>query len=82
MLREHFNWQRLSAIGAVAREPGQKCTRLFLSLRRAAIKAVDILRFFRSLCCHRQDRIPLSYAKAYCSLIQVPIRRADGTGAA
>ncbi|MEA3402459.1 MAG: transposase, partial [Armatimonadota bacterium] len=46
---EHFNWKRLSAIGAVAWRPGEATTRLFLSPRPGSIRTPDVIEFLRNL---------------------------------
>ena len=46
---DHVNWQRLSAIGAIAWRPGHAHTRLFLSLHRGSITQAEICEFLRSL---------------------------------
>lgn len=50
VITEHFNWKRMSAIGAVAWRPGQPTTRLFLTLHPGNIdssRSVDFLRNIR-----------------------------------
>lgn len=49
VLQEHFNWQKLSAIGAVAWRPGEAQTRLFLSLRPGSISTPEVVEFLRNL---------------------------------
>ena len=49
VLREHFNWKRLSVIGAVAWRPDEPTTRLFLSPRPGSIKTTEVLEFLRNL---------------------------------
>jgi hypothetical protein len=41
VLQEHFNWQKLSAIGAVAWRPGEAATRLFLSPQPGSIRTPE-----------------------------------------
>jgi len=48
-LREHFNWKRLSAAGAIAWRPGQPRTRLFLSLHPGAIDSPAAVSFLCNL---------------------------------
>jgi len=49
VLKEHFNWKRLSAIGAVAWRPGEAKTRLFLSPRPGSISTPEVVEFLRNL---------------------------------
>jgi len=49
VLQEHFNWQKLSAIGAVAWRPGEAATRLFLSPRPGTISTPEVVEFLRNL---------------------------------
>ena len=49
LFREHFNWKRCSAIGAVAWRPGRTHTRLLLSVRAGSISTPEIIEFFRNL---------------------------------
>jgi len=49
VLKEHFNWKKLSAIGAVAWRPGEAQTRLFLSPRPGAISTPEVVEFLRNL---------------------------------
>lgn len=64
-LREPFNWQRLSAIGAVLTTVSGKRLRWFLSFRRGGIHSRHIVSFLESLRRHRRrpvillwDRLP------------------------
>lgn len=49
VLKEHFNWKRSSAIGAVAWRPGQATTRLLLSVRPGSISTPEVIAFLRNL---------------------------------
>ena len=49
VFKEHFNWKRLSAIGAVAWRPGQATTRLLLSARPGSISTPEVIEFLRNL---------------------------------
>ena len=49
VLREHFNWKRLSASGAIAWRPHQPWTRLFLSLGPGAIASEQVVAFLGQL---------------------------------
>jgi transposase len=59
VLKEHFNWQRLSAIGAIAWRPGQCQTRLFLSPRPGSIKSPEVVEFLRNLRRHVRGPVVL-----------------------
>jgi transposase len=59
VLEEHFNWQKLSATGGVAWQPGQPRTRLFLSLDPGSIKAEEVICFLRSLRRHVSQPVVL-----------------------
>jgi len=49
VFKEHFNWKRSSAIGAVAWRPGQATTRLLLSVRPGSIRTPEVIEFLRNL---------------------------------
>lgn len=49
VLQEHFNWKRLSALGAVTWRPGQARTRLFLSARPGSLSSPEVIEFLRNL---------------------------------
>jgi transposase len=49
VIKELFNWKRLSAIGAVAWRPGEAKTRLFLSPRPGSISTPEVVEFLRNL---------------------------------
>ena len=49
VFKEHFNWKRSSAIGAVAWRPGQATTRLLLSVRPGSISTLEVIEFLRNL---------------------------------
>ena len=49
VFKEHFNWKRLSAIGAVAWRPWQASTRLLLSVRPGSISTPEVIEFLRNL---------------------------------
>jgi transposase len=49
IIREHFNWKRLSVIGAVAWQPAGAKTRLFLSPRPGSIATPEVVEFLRNL---------------------------------
>jgi transposase len=49
VFKEHFNWKRLSAIGAIAWQPQKAHTRLFLSVHDGSIKTPQIVEFLRNL---------------------------------
>lgn len=49
VLQEHFNWKRLSALGAVAWRPGQASTRFFLSARPGSLSSPEVIEFLRNL---------------------------------
>lgn len=57
MFKEHFNWKRSSAIGALAWRPGQASTRLLLSVRTGSISTPEVIEFLRNL--HRHVQGPL-----------------------
>ena len=59
VLREPFNWKRLSAIGAVAWRPGQGPTRLFLSWRPGSVDTEKVVAFLRSLRRHIRGKVVL-----------------------
>jgi transposase len=49
VVKEHFNWKRLSAIGAIAWRPQEASTRLFLTVRLGSISSPDVVEFLRNL---------------------------------
>jgi transposase len=49
VFKEHFNWQRLSAIGAVAWRPGQASTRLLVSARPGSLSSPEVIEFLRNV---------------------------------
>jgi transposase len=49
VFKEHFNWKRLSAIGAVAWRPWQASTRLLVSVRPGSISTPEVIEFLRNL---------------------------------
>jgi transposase len=49
VLKEHFNWKKLSAIGAVAWRSNEATTRLFLSPRPGSISTPEVVEFLRNL---------------------------------
>jgi len=49
VFKEHFNWKRLSALGAVAWRPGQATTRLLLSARPGSLSTPEVIEFLRNL---------------------------------
>jgi len=49
VFKEHFNWKRLSAIGAVAWRPWQASTQLLLSVRPGNISTPEGIEFLRNL---------------------------------
>ena len=59
VLREHFNWKRLSASGAIAWRPDQPRTRLFLSLRPGAIASEQVVDFLGQLRRHVRGKVVL-----------------------
>jgi len=59
ILREHFNWKRLSAIGALGWRPGQEQIRVFLSLRSGAVTSETVIGFLRSLRRHIRGLVVL-----------------------
>jgi len=59
VLREHFNWKRLAASGAIAWRPDQPRTRLFLSLRPGAIASEQVVAFLRQLRRHVRGKVVL-----------------------
>lgn len=65
--REHFNWKRLSAIGAVAWRPGQATTRLLLSARPGSISTPEVIEFLRN---SSPKTSTCSYAKINRALVQ------------
>ncbi len=65
VIREPFNWQRLSAIAAVLTTPDGRRLRWFLTVHRGGIRGPHIVRFLRALSRHRRkpvlllwDRLP------------------------
>lgn len=59
VIDDHCNWERLSAIGALAWRPNRPEVRLFLSLRPGSIKTPEVLDFLRSLRRHIRGPIML-----------------------
>ena len=59
MVREHFTWKRLSAIGALGWRAGTGSTRLFLSLRPGSVVSEAVIRFLRSLRRHIRGKVLL-----------------------
>jgi transposase len=59
VVQDRCNWQRLSAIGALAWRPSQPQTRLFLSLRPDSVKSPDVIAFLRSLRRHIRGPVVL-----------------------
>jgi len=49
VFKEHFNWKRLSALGAIAWRPGEAKTRLLLSPRPGSITTPQVVGFLRHL---------------------------------
>ena len=47
VFKEHFNWKRSSAIGAVAWRPWQATTRFLLSVRPGSISTPEVIEFLR-----------------------------------
>jgi len=59
VVREHFTWKRLSAIGALGWRAGTGSTRLFLSLRPGSVVSEAVIRFLRSLRRHIRGKVLL-----------------------
>lgn len=59
VIQDHMNWERLSAIGALAWRPRETRTRLLLSLRPGSVKSPDIIDFLRSLRRHVRGPVVL-----------------------
>jgi len=59
VVREPFNWQHLSGIGAVRCTGEGKKPRWFLSIRRGNIRAVHVARFLDSLRRHVRKKVIL-----------------------
>jgi len=57
VFKEHFNWKRLSALGAIAWRPGEATTRLFLSPRPGSITTPEVVEFLRNLRRHVAGRV-------------------------
>jgi len=55
--KEHFNWQRLSALGAIAWRPGEAKTRLLLSPQPGSIATPQVVEFLRNLRRHVAGRV-------------------------
>lgn len=68
---EHFNWQRLSALGAVAWRPGQAETRLFLSPRPGSITTPEVVEFLHNLRRHVAGPVLIVWDRlgAHCSKV-------------
>ena len=71
VFKEHFNWQRLSALGAVAWRPGQAKTRLFLSPRPGSITTPEVVEFLRNLRRHVAGPVVMVWDRlgAHCSKV-------------
>lgn len=59
IVREQFNWKRLSAMGALGWHPKGARIRLFLSLRSGAVRGETVLGFLRSLRRHIRGLVVL-----------------------
>ncbi len=59
ILREPFNWKRLSGIGAVLTTPDTKHLRWFLAVHPGGIRAPQIVRFLNALSRHRRKKVIL-----------------------
>ncbi len=59
MLRTHFNWERLSAIGMLLYVPRTRRVRLLLSLQRGAVRTPDIIAALRDLRRHVRGPVVL-----------------------
>jgi transposase len=66
VLKEHFNWKRLSAIGAIAWRPQEAATRLFLTVRPGSISSPDVVEFLRSLRRHIRGRVVVIWDGLTC----------------
>ena len=59
LLREAFNWKRLSGIGALVCTPSGERVRLFLSFQEGNVASSDVQAFLRSLRCHLRGKVML-----------------------
>ena len=59
VLREPFNWQRLSAIGLILTTPAATRLRWLLAVHRGGIKAPQVVRFLNALRRQRRKRVIL-----------------------
>jgi len=59
VVREPFNWQHLSAIGAVLTTPTGRRPRWVLAVHRGAIRGPHVARFLTALRRHRRKRVIL-----------------------
>lgn len=59
LLRETFNWKRLSGIGLVLVSPRGRRLRWFLSFHNGSVRSDQIVRFLGSLRRHRRHRVIL-----------------------
>jgi len=59
LLREHFNWKRLSAIGAIVWRPDEARTRLFLSLCPGSVDSDKAVAFLQNLRRHVRGKVAL-----------------------
>jgi transposase len=57
VVEDHVNWDRLSAVGAIAWHPGKPDTRVFLSLWPHSIKQPEVLEFLKSLHRHVHGQV-------------------------
>lgn len=71
VFKEHFNWQRLSAVGAIAWRPGEATTRLFLSPQPGSIKTPQVVEFLRNLRRHVRGPVLIVWdrLRAHCSTV-------------
>lgn len=59
LIKEPFNWQRLSGIGAIFTNPKGRVSRWFLSVHKGGIHKHQVGRFLRALKRHRHKRVIL-----------------------
>jgi transposase len=64
--KEHFNWKKLSAAGAIAWRPGQADTRFLLSVRPGSFKSPEIIEFLRNLRRHIRGKVVLVWDGLPC----------------
>jgi transposase len=59
IIREPFNWKRLSGIGAVFTTPDTGRLRWFLAVHPGGVRAPQVVRFLKALSRHRRKKVIL-----------------------